>query len=291
MFHRHLHPLSGVAGAVRLTTYALLIVHLGGCATEVGQYRRLREVCAPPGDLGPVLRVVSGEGVPAELDRTIPAPCVRALGNALHVEWDAFGREPDAISTILDGSDIAIAGMYTLVVADTGTIAALERDVDPVEYLGMAYPDGLGPEGDPASAWWLATVTGHTAWLAPGERESDDTAMARHGAYEETTIYADSWLDAEGALRYPQYPFGEYAAEVLVHEASHSLVESHIRNLDDRLVDPDPARAFGMEFRYRREFYLSHPDELSDEEVNAMNGLDCSLAILDATGFSACEPP
>lgn len=218
--------------------------------------------------------------------------CVTALGAPFGVDWEAIGATPAEAADPTHPVSAFVAGMYTLLTADLGTVGELRASL----------PEGALPLADEVSRELLASM--------------DDADPARQFYWEYvTTVVVETSVDYEAGCKFSSDPYGimrvcttwlykddpyleitvgradARVASTLVHEAFHqSLVARLHLEQDDCAYDVDGEGAYGAGIRWLWSWSVQNaPLVPAADAATAASGrsVDC-VHIEDHTGFTPC---
>jgi hypothetical protein len=214
--------------------------------------------------------------------RTISTPCAEAIAAATSLEWDTFSADPIAGVQTPDGIGEAVIGaLFTLLAADTGTVAELAylagEDEALTELLAELQADAPIDDAAPAGVvpWrWLTERVDAVSW---DERNSNASfAMDR-------VVVSILDEDVEEVRVVPAA-----LAAIFVHEIAHDVAGAHTAG---RAADADPNGAYGAHARWLWMWL--------DENAGAVDAADCANVaemldrkcgqIEDTSGFMPCD--
>jgi hypothetical protein len=218
--------------------------------------------------------------------------CVTALGAPFGVDWEALGATPAEAADRAHPVSAFVAGMYTLLAADVGTVGELRASL----------PEGALLLVDEVAGGLLASM--------------GDADPARQFYWEyATTVVVDTSVDYEAGCRFSSDPYGimrvcatwlyndepylevtvghadAFVASTLVHEAFHQSPGSllHVEQ-DDCAYDVDGEGAYGGGIRWLSSWSVQNAALVpAADAATAASGrsVDC-VHIEDHTGFTPC---
>jgi hypothetical protein len=218
--------------------------------------------------------------------------CVTALGAPFGVDWNALGATPAEAADPTHPISAFVAGMYTLLAADVGTVGELRASL----------PEGALPLVDEVSGGLLASM--------------NDADPAREFYWEyATTVVVDTGVDYEPQCTFSSLPYGimsvcaqwiyadeptasgfndhadALVASTLVHEAFHqSLAAPGHLGEDACAHDADGEGAYGAEARWLWSWSRQNADLVpeADAWTASIGRHTTCVRIEDHTGFTPC---